>query len=754
MTEVFARFLSISLSGALVAAVILALLGLLGKRLSKTWRYYVWLIVLLRLVIPFAPQGNNLIDLLVRQPTVMPVVQPQTANNAQGPYDIILPDGDAAVDVPVMAGMAAPPVEANEPSQPAPNETINQQAEKWSPRTILMELWQYAWIIWLGVAMMLLVRIITSYHSFTRFIRAGWQPVDDPAVLDTLDEVSSLYGIRRILPVYLNPLATSPMLVGVIRPVIVLPTCQMGQEALRHILAHELVHYKRKDILYKWVMQVVCCLHWFNPMVYLVKRDMNIACELSCDERVLTRLESHNHKRYGDTLLAVIQTSGKYGDTVASVTMSEEGKMMKKRLQSIASPHRRSKLTVMFSVALSILLLFGAAYAGAYTGAPTTEPTPESAESITPASEATRTPSPGEKLDTFLENMDEMKETWGEQAKEWGEVIADKADEWGQDLSNLWDNAAYWAENWDWSDNWNFSMSDDADNMFGSYRSGNRTVIHTGYYVDGYIFHMKYDSATEAANNAVTVLEEPSVLLPAKWKQYAEEEAFLNRLQGAVDAFIERNPAVPTNQLLSMVDAYGPYEGTADELLARFYQEDKLGHFVAVLESGQTSAEQRMSLMYQAAEDDDIAVFSILLDEDVPVEDVDALLQNAYDQGDVAQFYILMDYASPELRQSMKDRSIEDGRAEFLGAIDEAPSPEAIESMIDNMDDLNPGVIAMVTEYLTHDQALRIATAAYESDNVAVFSIVLDMLSSKDVEMFNARAREDQNVAIYSMTGW
>lgn len=429
--------------------------------------------------------------------------------------------------------------------------------------------------------------------------------------------------------------------------------------------------------------------------------------------------------------------------------------MMKKRLQSIAAPHRRSKLTVMFSVALSVLLLFGAAYAGAYTGAPATaEPTPESTQAGTPSPESTRTPSPGEKLDSFLENMDVLRESWGERAQEWGEVIADKADEWGQDLSYLWDEASYWVDNWNWTDTWSFDgMSDSENNMFSSYRSGNRTVFHTGYYVDGYILHLKYDSA-EAAGGAATVLEAPAVLLPEKWKQQAGDEAFLARLQEAVDAFIQRNPSVPTDQLLTLVDVYGPYEGTPDELLVRFYQDHKLGHFVAVLESGQTSAEQRKSLLYKAAEDGDVAIFSILLDKDVLAEDVDALLQNAYDKRDVALFYILMDYASPEMRQTMKDRSIEDGRHEFVGAIDEAPSAESIESMINNMEDLNPGIISMITDYLTHDQALRIAEAAYEADNVAVFSLVLDMLTSEDVEMFNKKAREDHNTAIYSMTGW
>lgn len=420
--------------------------------------------------------------------------------------------------------------------------------------------------------------------------------------------------------------------------------------------------------------------------------------------------------------------------------------MMKKRLMSIASPHKRSKVTVMLSVAISLLLLVGAAYAGAYTGAPATEEPAASTPVDSPVPEATEQLTPGERLDNFLSDMDELKDSIGEKAQEWGDKVADKAAQWAEE----WD----WSDAWDWIDQWDWAaMTGSDDYMFGSYHSADRTVVHEGYYQDGYILHLKYDSSAQPEDDA-SVLAQPAVLLSEDMAHYGEDSAFLPILQGAVDEFVAEHSQLSLKSgVLRLMNVYGPYSESPDALLARFYQEDKLGHFVAVLNSGTTSPEQQRELLYEAADDKNIAFFSALLGEETPTEDVDALLQKAYDNRDVATFYVLLDYASTGARQSLKDQATRDGRIEFLAGIEDKPSEEAIDAMIEGMADLDSRLIAVVSEYLTEDQALRIATAAYEQDNVAAFSIVMDRLNDEDVEAFHEQAHQDGKAAFYAVTG-
>jgi len=69
-----------------------------------------------------------------------------------------------------------------------------------------------------------------------------------------------------------SPLVNTTLLVGALRPVIVLPCGITQEECLRDILAHELTHARRHDLLYKWFAAAVTSLHWFNPLMPLVRR--------------------------------------------------------------------------------------------------------------------------------------------------------------------------------------------------------------------------------------------------------------------------------------------------------------------------------------------------------------------------------------------------------------------------------------------------------------------------------------------------
>lgn len=90
-------------------------------------------------------------------------------------------------------------------------------------------------------------------------------------------------------------------------------------------MIHELIHYKRKDIYYKWLVQVVWCIHWFNPLLYLVVGEINRLCELSCDEAVISFLELDGERReYAGVLLEAVVPENTYKDNITSLTLSEE----------------------------------------------------------------------------------------------------------------------------------------------------------------------------------------------------------------------------------------------------------------------------------------------------------------------------------------------------------------------------------------------------------------------------------------------
>ncbi|MGF7058463.1 M56 family metallopeptidase [Brassicibacter mesophilus] len=188
----------------------------------------------------------------------------------------------------------------------------------------------------------------------------------DSNTLEIYNKVCVAAGIKKPLALFTNKLATSPMLVGIVHPFIVLPNTEIDDEELYNIFLHELTHYKRLDILYKWLTQIAICIHWFNPFAYMISHEINKNCELSCDEAIIKNLDYNGKRKYGDTLLASLKFSGNYSDTIVSITLCEDAKLLKERLGQIMKFTKKSKIMVALSTVLTVLIFSSATFIGAY----------------------------------------------------------------------------------------------------------------------------------------------------------------------------------------------------------------------------------------------------------------------------------------------------------------------------------------------------------------------------------------------------
>jgi len=357
MNDVLFVFLSLSVSGSILALILLALKPLVKIKLSQTWQYYIWLIVIFRFLLPFTPQISVVGELSryvqnISNPPAVVEIDPGIDMNEEyaNPQ---LPDAPQVLQAPVPQD-----VETETPAQPA----------YW--RDILNNIW----LLWIGVALVLFVHKVASYRGFARFIKVGMKTLTDTHIWDIYQSELTAAKIKRQLPLYVNAQAVSPMLVGIVRPALVIPALEASDDELRHIFRHELTHYKRLDFLYKWIVQIVLCLHWFNPLVYLINRQISKSCELSCDEAVIKHLDESDRTIYGDALIASLKAQGNYSDFVVSMTMSENGNIVKERLDMIMCYRKKSKLTVICSFILSAIFLCCAMFTGAYA-ATTTKPT-------------------------------------------------------------------------------------------------------------------------------------------------------------------------------------------------------------------------------------------------------------------------------------------------------------------------------------------------------------------------------------------
>ncbi|MDE7114441.1 MAG: M56 family metallopeptidase, partial [Acetatifactor sp.] len=163
-----------------------------------------------------------------------------------------------------------------------------------------------------------------------------------------------------------NNLISSPLLIGFFRPCIILPTADLPPMDFDYTIRHELMHFKRRDMFYKWLVQFTVCIHWFNPFVYPMSREIGRICELSCDEAVIRELDAQGRRAYGDTLLNAIGLGGSYKASLVSLTLNESKELLKERLDAIMNFKKIPKWGIFTSLFLTAILVYGFAFLGVY----------------------------------------------------------------------------------------------------------------------------------------------------------------------------------------------------------------------------------------------------------------------------------------------------------------------------------------------------------------------------------------------------
>ncbi|WP_310603878.1 M56 family metallopeptidase [Anaerosporobacter sp.] len=363
MGEIFKIILSLSFSGTLLAIILLALRPFYKSRLRKSWQYYIWLIVLLRMVVPFAPETSLLSMLSSKTFGVV-----ETGNNVQsGPViektEIGAMNGTSDNVQEELANTADSIIDDSQTT--ASNSMISNLSIFLSG--MFSNIWNSIADVFLSISIVLFVRKVVMYRRYTRLVKTKCIEVD-ANVMRILKETCEDMGIKRFVSIYENGFVNTPMLVGIVRPYIVLPVIHFTDDNYRMIFRHELNHLKRRDILYKWLVEVVICVHWFNPLVYIMRKEISKSCELSCDEKVLSKLDVSNRRGYGDVLMVLIQKGGKNHKSFLSVAMSEDGKNIKERLGGIIKYKKSTIHTRIVSCILTLVLVIGAIGVGAYSG--------------------------------------------------------------------------------------------------------------------------------------------------------------------------------------------------------------------------------------------------------------------------------------------------------------------------------------------------------------------------------------------------
>jgi bla regulator protein BlaR1 len=327
LQHVFSNIIEVTLITSGVIAILLLLLPFLRRHYTARWRSWVWLLVAVRLLIPFNPS--------------LP----------QAPIQLAAPAQHVTVNVPVRETTVLPPQMGNPVSSPVATPVPVTRATV--PLTTILSL---VWI--LGIAAFLLYHFM-GYFLFRRAVRRFSRPVEDERTLAIWNAVRREMNVVRPIQLLSCKKVQSPMMTGFFHPVLLLPDTDYSDTGLHMILKHELVHYKRGDIWYKLLMICANAVHWFNPLVYLMVTASNQDLEMSCDSAVIQDADTASRKQYSETILAAVR-KGKMHQTVFSTYFDGGKKTMKERLVNIFDVSRKRKGLLALCAIIIVVGITGA----------------------------------------------------------------------------------------------------------------------------------------------------------------------------------------------------------------------------------------------------------------------------------------------------------------------------------------------------------------------------------------------------------
>lgn len=339
----------ILLTSSVLILALLALRQLFRRTVSRRMQYALWLLVLVRLLVP-VNVGTLAHNVLSAAEPVQAVVEERLDTPV-----LYVQDGTERRPAQLLPGKES----QGEPLSPPSDAAQSAPADEYSIvtptyRTVtLSEALTYVW--YAGMAG------VGAWFLFTnlRFARA-------------LRKARTPYHVEGCrYPVYLVSALPSPCLFGVLRPAVYLnERALQSPDALRFVLAHEQTHARHLDPLWSLLRGVCLTIYWFDPLVWLAAVLSREDCELACDEGTLRALGADERAAYGKALLALVPVCDKPQNPLLGATTMTSGKRsLKERITRIAE-NRQAKAAAVFAVvALAALVC-----AVSFTGAPDTTP--------------------------------------------------------------------------------------------------------------------------------------------------------------------------------------------------------------------------------------------------------------------------------------------------------------------------------------------------------------------------------------------
>lgn len=314
LPAVFVDFLDYTIDISILACLIFIIRFATQKRLPSWWNYSLWLILLVRMLIPVGfDKALNLFNFI-------PALQ---ENNL--------------IELSAITVNAA------------------SKTSEWG-----LPVHQVLLLLWLGGVIALGSYIFIKNLRFWILIRSKLL-LTDQKILNLLEECKSTMNIHTVMGIIVTDKVNSPALFGYLRPRLLLPEGTLDKlkdRELAYVFMHELGHLKRHDIGISWLLSIMQVVHWFNPLVWLAFYYMRVDQESACDASVLSRIRHAQNAEYAGTMMGFLEKFCENRQLPALAGVMESKSQMKRRIAMIANFKKVSRKITVAATALLIMVCF------------------------------------------------------------------------------------------------------------------------------------------------------------------------------------------------------------------------------------------------------------------------------------------------------------------------------------------------------------------------------------------------------------
>lgn len=372
LIRIFIQVVYISVTASILALIILLVKKVFNKTLTPRWHYYIWALLLVRLLIPYYPQSTfsiyNLFYPAVEKTNLSKditqniiTVNNSFSSNIFSKYainDFFTSGNNNTTSNDIMNSTKNQQTKTalSVPNSLGSESSLNIYDEKY---TFVLTLMATIWAI--GSSLLLLYTLILNLIFVMKIKR--YQPFNDERISNILESCKKSMNIHSSIPMVTSIGKRTPSLYGLINPKILLSeVCmkRLDDNEIRHIFLHELSHYKKKDIVINWAIVFLQTIHFFNPILWIAFHRLREDCEISCDEMALKYLDKSEYKDYGSTILKLLRLFSESNFIPITSGISKNKSSYKRRILMISNFKKSS----WRSTFVSLLLILSVGIAG------------------------------------------------------------------------------------------------------------------------------------------------------------------------------------------------------------------------------------------------------------------------------------------------------------------------------------------------------------------------------------------------------